>query len=298
MADDEKAGCRKFLSCPELQALDEEERWTIENVRDAVNDAAKISADMRGEDLVLDPELLLIIDLRTDFDVYIIGDTAHDEHELVAAYPQLGTADPRTLCVRQEVAMFKTSEDVSSAFSQTYVSRDEGGGDFMLIADEVRLALNGLTSTARQPDVTTKTHVYIAREAWADFKLAQRLSRVITTFASRPALCGPGGSGFAPLALTFAAAAAPSKTEDVTGTQRQSTLSETLAELEAVALAAATQLLDQVETQHAERAAALRTLEARAAKLRKAETALSNREDMLIDGLAGLDSLSCRAAIP
>ncbi len=289
---DAEMGCRAFLSEADLKALDEslakDGLWTIDDVRAAVAaNRAKDTADMRGEGIVLDPELLFIVDLRTDFDLFIIGDAVHDISELVSLYPQLGTSDPRALCAQQELAVF----EALAGGDQDFAVRDAGvDGDFMLVADEVRRVITGRDQHVRSPSHVALTHIYVGRDSWADFKLARRMARVVSTFSAHPALCGPAAK--APLAITFAAEppAVPSKLHASPSKSRS--LLDLLQELETTSTRAAAHLLDSVEDLQAMRADMLQTLESRAACLRKREAELIARENMLIDGLAGLASLA------
>lgn len=250
---------------------------TIDEVRSLVQqNTVKETQEARDETYAVDPELLLQIDTRTDFRVFIAGDNVYTRAELYAHFPfDAFRTTPEEVFVQQEVGVFpprRWAEAGPAGAGGEYIARDVGERqeEFIMIEDLVGLAARRGYTERRAPTRIVKTKIYLGKGKWDDFST---MSRFMTAFSTFVAPLMPAGSPALALTGLFGGPG-PLALQDASG-----------AELER---ARAAQEREQ---------AALRALEAKAAALRAKEAELRAREDALFRSL-GLDPPSGAAAGP
>jgi hypothetical protein len=176
----------------------EEGFFTIEQVREAVlQNSIKGSQNSRGEVLVLDPELLMLIDMRFPGKVFIVEDNVYTREGLMEAYafPEFGVA-PETVFAQQEIGVFPSSRH-SMKGELTYVARDVGDEtvSFVMIEDLVARAARKNHSDQRAPLRVAQTKIYIGRERWEDFQQMTRFFRGAARTAHTRMLTAGAGAG-------------------------------------------------------------------------------------------------------
>lgn len=309
-------GCRGLADEKTLAEVDRciltEGYLSIEEVRELLSLSC---ADGRSGDepACIDPELLFTIDLRTNYDIYVVEDEVYTLAGLAERFPLLEGHDPRGLFSRQEVGAFRVDEPGD----YEYAARDaEDPDEFLLVSDQIRGAMGADTSSARRPERVALTKIYIGRERWSDFMFARKMARVVSQFGG----VSPGGSGLLGFAgnrpgLLGCADEEPCDVEpraDESGGVEQRATVPCVVELHAEesgerAEIAATwsmttvlqklgelvslghQLLEKCEGAADTQSAALSRLEARAARLQEREAQLRAREGRILDLIAGGD---------
>lgn len=185
---EEKAYARALMSPDELAELkttiSKYGFMAIETVRNycAMN-TVKPTQEMRGETIVLDPELIIQIDIQINYQVFIAGDHVYTRNELCKHYPfDLLQTTPEKIFIQQEVGQF---EKPNSEEKFEYVTRDVGSGDFVLLED-----LNKKRSSGKRPTRVALTKIYIGKENWEDFLTIANLSRAFRKIVAPHALEG------------------------------------------------------------------------------------------------------------
>ena len=169
--------CFSFLTDSERSALDaeisEHGYLSIENVRLLVGqNAPKDSGDVS----TIDGELLLHIDTRTNYRIFIIGGDVHTRESLMCAYPfkELNTT-PEQVLSRQEVLIINDGIDFATRIV----------GDtrpVMAVKDLVKSAVCRGVEPVEARFKAVKTKVYLAGEGWDDFITMQRFVRSFSRF--------------------------------------------------------------------------------------------------------------------
>lgn len=191
-AREDAAGARSLLSAADRAALDAEAFLTPAEVRALI--AENCGRDQL-ETVGLDADLLLIIDARIDYKIFIAGDNVYTREELYASFPfgEFGT-QPEAVFAAQEVGVFESGLSLGSgtgggASTAEYALRDAGDErlEFRLATDLVRAARAtapaGLaapaaaSADARAPTRVVRTKIFVGREAWDDFCLQAKLCR-------------------------------------------------------------------------------------------------------------------------
>jgi len=220
---------RSLLSAADLADLDaeyaEHGAWTIHQVRALIAEqTTKGSLEEGG----LDPEIMALIDARTDYKIFVAGDSVHTREELYDAYPfhEFGV-QPEAVFAAQEIGVFPPRPHAARAGPE-YLARDVGDEslDFMPVEDLIRRAAArpGARHEARTPARIVKTKIYIGKQHWRDFEAFQRVCcgavRIAKAAALGDALARPspllalfGGPAAAPLALAGSPAAGPDASE-------------------------------------------------------------------------------------
>ena len=204
-AREDAAGARSLLSAAERAALDAEAFLTPAEVRALI--AENCGRDQL-ETVGLDADLLLIIDARINYKIFIAGDNVYTREELYASFPfgEFGT-QPEAVFAAQEVGVFKSAgggagggaPSASTAGACEYALRDAGDErlEFRLATDLVRasraVAPTGLatpaaaSAAARAPTRVVRTKIFVGREAWEDFCLQAKLCRGAVRMAATQA---------------------------------------------------------------------------------------------------------------
>lgn len=184
---------------------------TIEGVRELIAaNSAKETQEARGEIYAVDPELLMMVDTRTDFRVFIAGDNVYTREELFEHYPfEAFRTTPEDVFVQQEIGVFppKLYADPVAAATEgeaayEYVARDLGDEEeFIMIEDLVGRAARKNYKMRRAPVRVAKTKVFLAKEKWDDFVAMGRFAKSYATFVAPLMLAG--GDAAPALALLF-----------------------------------------------------------------------------------------------
>ena len=237
-AREDAAGARSLLSAADRAALDTEAFLTPAEVRALI--AENCGRDQL-ETVGLDADLLLIIDARIDYKIFIAGDNVYTREELYASFPfgEFGT-QPEAVFAAQEVGVFESDLGLASgtgggASTAEYALRDAGDErlEFRLATDLVRaaraVAPTGLatpaaaSAAARAPTRVVRTKIFVGREAWEDFCLQAKLCRGAVRMAATQAR---------PVGLLGAPPAAPLQAESYAQlAERVSQLEQQVAEL-------------------------------------------------------------------
>jgi len=174
---------RSLLSEEELANLEKDGNWSINEVRDFIKqNVVKESMEARGEIYALDPEVLMLIDLKTNFNVFIAGDNIYTREELVDIYPfkELNTT-PENVFIQQEIGVFPPKKYAINSKQWEYIARDVGDKElFIMLEDMVGQAARFNYKLQRAPKKIVKTKIFFGKEAWEDFSLLRRLLRGVT----------------------------------------------------------------------------------------------------------------------
>jgi len=179
--------CRALLPADELADLKKELAdlgvWDLETVRELVRtNTTKESMEFRGETYVLDPELLMSIDLHTDYPVFVASDNIYGREELMAAYPFAALQNaPEFVFVQQEIGVFPPREPDGEAYE--YVARDAGSAEpFVRVEDLVGVAARKGYTAQCPPLRVVKTKVFVGKERWRDFSAMLGFIRGVRQF--------------------------------------------------------------------------------------------------------------------
>ena len=104
---------RSLLSESEKASLDEEGILSIDSVRSIISENMVKAQESYEGAYGLDPDLLILIDSRIDYKIYIIDDNVYLFEELYMAYPfQEFNVTPESVMVRQDIGFFTNGETV------------------------------------------------------------------------------------------------------------------------------------------------------------------------------------------
>ncbi|NBQ70856.1 MAG: hypothetical protein EBU46_19300 [Nitrosomonadaceae bacterium] len=193
-AREDAEGARSLLTAAERAALDAEAFLTPAEVRALI--AENCGRDQL-ESVGLDADLLLIIDARINYKIFIAGDNVYTREELYASFPfgEFGT-QPEAVFAAQEVGVFESVGTSGGATGTCeYALRDAGDErlEFRLATDLVRAARAGAggaavgAAPARAPTRVVRTKIFVGREAWEDFCLQTKLCRGAVRMAATQA---------------------------------------------------------------------------------------------------------------
>lgn len=216
---------RSLLSEADRKSLDKDidkKGWlSVDDVRSLILEhSVKGSID---SELGLDPEVLILIDQRTNMKLFLAGDNIYTREELYRHYPfQEFGVQPEAIFAAQEVGIFPPKKYALKEDLE-YLARDAGDetAEFIMLEDMVGAAARRDYVDRRAPLRIVKTKIYVGREHWRDFETMTRLARcMVRVSAAQIAYGGAGASGspFAallgrstsagPLSITDAATAA------------------------------------------------------------------------------------------
>lgn len=198
---EEKEYSRSLLSQEELILLktniEENGFMTINQIRELVKqNNVKESQEARGETYAVDSELMLLIDSRTNFPIFISGDNVYTREELIRYYPfEEFRIEPENVFIQQEIGVFppgkyQMQDDTTPSYE--YVARDLGSEEeFTMIDDLVRSAINKKYDSNRSPLRIIKTKIFLGKEKWDDFKTMKRFVNSFSTFVAPLMLQNP-----------------------------------------------------------------------------------------------------------
>jgi hypothetical protein len=282
-AAEEKEYSRALMAPADLARLkaDIEEYgfMSIEQVRELVRqNTVKETQEARGETYAIDPEMMMQVDTRTNFRIFITGDNVYTREELFDHFPfEAFRTQPENVFVQQEVGVFppKKWADPDKARGEDayeYVARDLGDDEeFIMIEDLVGRAARKNYKMKRAPVRIVKTKVFLGKDKWEDFKTMKRFVKSFKTFVTPLMLEGGDSSA---RALTYLFGGQPARRGGPLAIQDEA------------GLAAAQQRRERAA--QAREQAALRALEAKAKALQEKEDELRRREEDLFRSL-GLD---------
>jgi hypothetical protein len=172
---------RSLLSEEERRRVDAEIEkdgfMTIDQVRALVaENTIKGSVESGG----LDPEIMALVDARTNYKIFIAGDNIYTREGLYDHYPfHEFNVQPEAIFVQQELGIFPPRKHALKSEELEYVARDVGDEtvDFVMIEDLVGKETRKNYKMRRAPLRVVKTKVYIGKERWEDFALLQRFFR-------------------------------------------------------------------------------------------------------------------------
>lgn len=180
-AKEDVSFARSLLSEEERRRVDAEIEkdgfMTIDQVRALVaENTIKGSVEAGG----LDPEIMALIDARTNYKIFIAGDNIYTREGLYDHYPfHEFNVQPEAIFVQQELGIFPPRKHALKSEELEYVARDVGDEsvDFVMIEDLVGKETRKNYKMRRAPLRIVKTKVYIGKERWEDFALLQRFFR-------------------------------------------------------------------------------------------------------------------------
>ena len=216
---EEREYCRALLSPAELSQLKieiaENGFMSIDKVREYIRqNTIKESQESRGESVMIDPEILMVIDMRTDYPIFIADDNVFTRDELLQKYPfEEFRKAPEEVFVQQEIGVLYSPTESTGGEPYELSTRDLGdGNEFLRIRELVGRATRTDYGEKRAPTRTAKTKIFIGKEGWADFIRIIQIVRSFRTFVAPLMLEAPSGDsgparalmnlfGRAPLAL-------------------------------------------------------------------------------------------------
>jgi hypothetical protein len=171
---------REFLTPEEIEEIESEEPLTIEQARDFITQNSIKETEIT--DIILDPEIVLTIEPRVDFNIFITKDHIYTREELYKnyAFAEFGMT-PEVVFTQQEIGMFENDE---------YAIRDVGKSEFIVLSDMLNTSHRG-ASSGSTPIKIAKTKFYIGRERWDDYILIHRMARGANTLATYSTTCKP-----------------------------------------------------------------------------------------------------------
>lgn len=174
--EEERSHARSLLSPKELSALKKsiakEGYMPIQALRLFVEQ--NTSKEVDKTEVSIDPEILLYVDARIDYRVFIAGDQVYSRAEIMSAFPfqQLAVV-PEDVLSMQEVGVFSKESG-----EPEYVAHDVGGpGPLTCLSDALRP-----TATPRPPDRIARTKVFVGRQKWEDFLNIISLRRGLASY--------------------------------------------------------------------------------------------------------------------
>ena len=161
---------RSLLSEQEKKCLDEEGILSIENVRTLISENMVKAQESYEGVHGLDPDLLILIDSRIDYKIYIVDDNVYLFEELYTVYPfQEFNVTPESIMVRQDIGFFTNGETVVV----------DAGEDIIAVDDLVGLATKKNYILKNKPDKIVHSKIYVGKEKWKDFAQLHKFFRGI-----------------------------------------------------------------------------------------------------------------------
>ena len=166
---------RSLLSEQEKASLDEEGILSIENVRALIcENMVKAQESYEGA-YGLDPDLLILIDSRIDYKIYIIDDNVYLFEELYMAYPfQEFNVTPESVMVRQDIGFFTNGETIVV----------DAGDEIIAVDDLVGLATKKNYTMKNKPEKVVNSKIYVGKEKWKDFAQLHKFFRGIARISN------------------------------------------------------------------------------------------------------------------
>lgn len=209
---------RSFLSKKKQKALDEEIKKNGYMSIGAIRDLVMENTTKESLQLGIDPEIMMLIDSRTNIKIFIAGDNIYSRNELYDHFPfhELGV-QPEAIFAQQEIGIFEPRKwAIKDDFEYQARDVDDETVEFITLEDLVGQAARKGYEKKRAPIRIAKTKVYVGRERWTDFELLHRTLRSAIRVQTAQIAYGGGSSpvlsalmgaptGPSPLLLTNAA---------------------------------------------------------------------------------------------
>jgi hypothetical protein len=216
-AKEDVSFARSLLSEEERHRVDAEIEkdgfMTIGQVRALVaENTIKGSVESGG----LDPEIMALIDARTNYKIFIAGDNIYTREGLYDHYPfHEFNVQPEAIFVQQELGIFPPRKHALKSEELEYVARDVGDEsvDFVMIEDLVGKETRKNYKMRRAPLRIVKTKVYIGKERWEDFALLQRFFRGAVRVATAQIAYSGGQAASMPSMIALLAGAHAGRAE-------------------------------------------------------------------------------------
>jgi hypothetical protein len=205
-----KEYCRSLLDEEERAQLDEELKGdkylTIEEVREMISDQCPKPLEGAANFTCMDAELMMLLDQRTNYKIFVAGDNVFTREELYEHYPfpEFGV-QPEAMFSQQEIGVFPPKKYEMDEKKLEYLARDVGDEsvDFVMLEDMVGQAARDNYKLQRKAVRIAKTKVYLAREEWDDFAHLQRVFRSSVRVAKAQIAYGGPGAKTPPLLAMF-----------------------------------------------------------------------------------------------
>lgn len=169
---------------------------SIHQVREYIRqNMIKECQDTRGENLTIDPEILMVIDVRTDYPIFVVDDNVFTREELLQKYPfEDFRKVPEEVFVQQEIGVFDSPTEFAGNEPYEFCTRDIGDtNEFLRIRDLVGHAINIDYRAKQAPARIVKTKTFLGKERWADFLRIVQIVRSFRTFVAPLMLEAPNG---------------------------------------------------------------------------------------------------------
>lgn len=213
---EEKEYSRSLLAKHDLAILKEDLAengfMSIAQVRSLVQqNCVKETQEARGETYAIDPEMMMQIDARINYRIFITGDNVYTREELLEHHPfENFQTSPEDVFVQQEVGVFPPKQHAMDDAGYEYVARDLGDDeDFIMIEDLVGRAARANYTMKREPIRIVKTKVFLGKEKWSDFTKLKRFVRSFKSFVAPMMIASQGGDAKAAKALAGLFATGP-----------------------------------------------------------------------------------------
>lgn len=172
---------RSTLSSEERQAIDEDiEKKGYMQIGDVRLLIAQNTNAALTESSGLDPEMIIFIDARINYKVFIVGDNIYTREELYENFA-LHELDvqPEAVFSQQEIGIFPAEKYSMNPSELCYVARDVGDEtvEFITTEDMVGLAARKNYKMCRQLLRAVKTKIYVGKQPWRDFEAMAQLAR-------------------------------------------------------------------------------------------------------------------------
>jgi len=148
---------RQLLSEDELESIKKEELLTIEQVRSIISDNCSINTYNN-----VDLDILIAIDSRINYNIYLVEDNVYTYNELCISYPfQELNILPESIFIRQIVVIFENG--LMEVFNDD--SAKISSHDLIKIANKKITSESEINSVKK----IVKTKIFIGGEKWKDF---------------------------------------------------------------------------------------------------------------------------------
>ena len=198
---EEKEYSRALMSPADLVKLKEDIAkqgfMTIEKVRELVwQNTIKESQEARGETYAIDPEIMMLIDTRINFRVFITGDNVYTREDLFTHYPfEAFCTTPEEVFVQQEIGVFPSKDPRRDNKAHEFIARAVGGNEeFTTIEDLVGCASRKNYKTKRAPIRIVKTKIFLGKDRWEEFATMKRFVQSFQTFVTPLMIASRGGN--------------------------------------------------------------------------------------------------------
>ena len=168
-ANDAVNYCRSLMTPEEVAILDGELKndgiMPIDTVREFIASNTVKDSEFEHESTNFDAELILKLDVRINYNLYVVGKSVYNRKEIMERFPlEHFDKQPEDLLVQQEVAMMMDSE----THKVIYTTRNYGHNEqFLEIGDRIRKIMG--KEPKYQIVKSALSKIFIARSDWEGF---------------------------------------------------------------------------------------------------------------------------------